>query len=108
MLSPDAADVDMAADAPMQFFGILHNGQVVATSMLLLADGLAGIYCVATRPEKRCQGLGARITAEALQAAQRLGYRVGVLQATEEGQPVYRSLGFQTFGEIAMYLRLPN
>ncbi len=48
MFSPDALGADMADNASTQFLGVRHDGRLVATSMLLLSHGLAGIYCVAT------------------------------------------------------------
>jgi GNAT superfamily N-acetyltransferase len=80
----------------------------VAISLCFLADGLAGIYSVATLREKRGKGLGGHDTAEALRAAQELGYRVGVLQSWEEGHSVYRRLGFEDFGGVPMFIRKPE
>ena len=55
----------MAPDAQIQFFAIHHNGRFVATSLMYLADGLAGIYCVATLADERGKGLGADVRADA-------------------------------------------
>ena len=107
MFSPDALGADMAPDATMQFFGIRHDGRLVATSMLYLAGGLAGIYCVATLAEERGKGLGAHVTAEALRTAHRLGYRVGVLQSSDDGHNVYLGLGFADLGWVPMFIRIP-
>ncbi len=106
MFSPEALGADMAPDAATQFFGVRHGGRLVATSILLLADGLAGIYCVSTLPMERGKGLGAHVTAEALRAAHRIGYRVGVLQSSEEGHSVYLRLGFTDVGQVPMFIRM--
>jgi GNAT superfamily N-acetyltransferase len=108
LFSPDALGADMAPDARIQFFAVLRNGEPVATSMLLLADGLAGIYCVSTLAAERGRGLGAHATAQALREAQRLGYRVGVLQSSPGGHSVYLKLGFLDLAEIPMFVRLPG
>ena len=108
IFSLEVLGVDMAPDATTQFFSVLRDERHVATSMLYLADGVAGIYCVSTLPEERNRGLGAHATAEALRVARRLGYRVGVLQSSGAGYPVYLRLGFGDFGRIPMRIRMPG
>lgn len=107
LFSPEAIGIDPAPDADSQFFLIYGGERAVCTSFLYLQDGVAGIYCVATRPEERGKGLGAFATAGALWAAERLGYRVGVLQSSAMGHSVYRRLGFVDCGGVPLYLRLP-
>lgn len=107
LFSPEAVDADPAADARVQFFAVKRGGQIVATSLLFLADGLAGIYCVATLADERGKGLGAHATAEPLLAAQGLGYRVGVLQSSPDGHNVYLRLGFKDVGGVPMFVRIP-
>jgi predicted GNAT family acetyltransferase len=97
----------MAPGARTQFFAIRRNGRLVATSLLYMADGLAGIYCVATLPDERGKGLGAHVTAEALRKAHVLGYRVGVLQSSPDGHSVYLGLGFADFASIPLFVRMP-
>lgn len=106
--SPVQLGADMAVDAATQYFAAVRDDQVVATSLLFLADGLAGIYCVATRPEERGKGLGAHVTAEALRRAHGLGYHVGVLQSSTAGHPVYLRLGFEDVGTLPMVVRMPR
>lgn len=106
--SPNAARATTDERSPIQYFVALKRGRPVATSMLHLADGVAGIYCVATTPEDRRQGLGAHLTAEPLRLARRQGYRVGILQASHAGHPIYRGLGFQDLGGLPLYVRMPT
>ena len=71
------------------------KGKPVATSTLLLAGGIAGIYDVCTLPAARGKGYGTAITLAALQGAQQLGYRYVCLQASKMGYPVYKRIGFK-------------
>jgi len=107
MFSPECLGAHTSPDAQIQFFAIHHNGQFVATSLMYLADGLAGIYCVATLADERGKGLGAHVTAEPLRIAQRLGYRVGILQSSTAGHRVYLRLGFADFASVPMFVRMP-
>jgi len=105
--APAAFGANDAPDAAVQFFAIRHGGAIVSTSMCHLADGFAGIYCVATVADERRKGLGEHVTAEPLRRAAALGYRVGILQSSEAGLGVYRKLGFDEFGGLPLFVRVP-
>ena len=81
-----------------------QNGAPVAAAALVLNGGVAGIFAVATLPEARRQGIGAALTLAPLREACAAGYRVGTLQASEMGFPVYRRLGFQEVCTFGLYL----
>jgi GNAT superfamily N-acetyltransferase len=108
IFSPELLGADMADDASTQFFAIRRHGRLVATSLLHLADGLAGIYCVATLPDERGKGLGAHATAAALREAHELGYRVGILQSSPDGHSIYLRLGFEDRATVPMFVRMPR
>lgn len=108
VFSPVRLPVEPAPDAPVQFFEVRCGDDIVATSLVHLRERVAGIYCVATDPAQRGRGIGAHATAEALRAVRRIGYRVGVLQASPMGHPVYRRIGFADHGVVDMFVRLPG
>jgi hypothetical protein len=89
---------------PMKFYLGRWNGKPVSTSMLLTAAGVAGIYFVATIPEARRQGIGLAVTQKPLLEACEMGYRVGILQASKMGYPVYQSMGFKEYGKFGVYM----
>lgn len=105
--SPQPDTIDLSPEAPIQVFAIFRNAAIVATSLLFLDAGLAGVYCVATIPDERGKGLGAYVTAQPLRLVHEIGYRVGVLQSSPAGHSVYRRLGFADFGGLPFYVRMP-
>jgi ribosomal protein S18 acetylase RimI-like enzyme len=88
------------------FLGWL-DGKPVATSLLFLGGGVAGIYSVGTIPEARRRGIGAWMTQHTLLQGRSMGYKAGVLSASNMGLNVYRSLGFQEYCKINEYLWKP-
>ena len=99
---------DLFADAILnpQFrtYLALLDGKPVGTSQLFISESVAGIYNVTCMPEVRGHGIGSAMTLAPLLEARQLGYRVGVLQASQQGYNTYRRLGFQDFGKLSLYL----
>lgn len=91
-------------NAPFQNYLALLSGQPVATSQLFTSAGVAGIYNVTCLPNARNQGIGASIARAPMMDARAMGYRIGILQASELGYRVYRRLGFQDYGKLSVYL----
>jgi GNAT superfamily N-acetyltransferase len=96
-----------SGDAAVQLFAAKKDGEILAVSLLLLYDDLAGVYCVATRPEARGKGVGSHMTAEPLRLASQWGYKTGVLQSSQSGHSVYLRLGFEDRGAIPVFMRDP-
>jgi GNAT superfamily N-acetyltransferase len=96
--------VDTILDARFQTYLAILNGKPVGTSQLFLSESVAGIYNVTCLPEARGQGIGSTVTLAPLLKARKMGYRIGVLQASQKGYNVYRRLGFQDFGHLSIYL----
>lgn len=87
------------------FLGVFHGDKAVATAGLYLNGEIAGIYSVGTIPEERGKGIGAHITSESFRMAMGMRYKVGVLQASTTGYPVYKRIGFQDLGTAPLYFR---
>ncbi len=105
---PEVADLWMRG---FQLAGAAHGGRLAnfvatvgdepaACASLNLRNGVAGIYCVATREAYRRRGLGAAVTLAAVEHARKLGASHALLHATEMGHPVYRRIGFATRNQI--------
>jgi ribosomal protein S18 acetylase RimI-like enzyme len=84
------------------YLGILDD-KPVATSMLYLGGGVAGIYNVATLPGARRQRIGGALTTAPLLQARALGYRTGTLQSTPMGLNLYHRLGFREYCTFRAY-----
>jgi GNAT superfamily N-acetyltransferase len=87
---------------PTRYLGLLA-GQPVACAVMHLDSEVAGIYVVATAPEARGKGIGAAMTLKPYLDARDQGYRVGVLQASSMGYPIYRRLGFKKYCDLGVY-----
>lgn len=90
---------------PWQMYVGRLNGEAVATNMLFVGGGVAGIFGVATVPAARGRGIGAAISLAPLLEARQRGVRHGALFATEMAVRVYERIGFRLTGaRINRYL----
>ena len=66
----------------------------VGAAMVVVAAGVAGIQLVGTVPDARGRGIGELCTRWAVNEGFRLGASAAVLEASEQGEPLYRRMGF--------------
>jgi len=78
----------------MLLFVGYEGSSPVATACLFLTN-VAGIYDVATRPDKRRQGYGSAMFYHSLIQAKAMGLHHAVLQASPEGLNIYKRFGFR-------------
>lgn len=91
----------------LRTFLAIREGKPVATSTLMAEAGVAGLYNVGTVPDARHTGLGRLVSLAALAAGREAGYRVGVLQSSRLGEPVYRAIGFEQRCTFTFATRVP-
>lgn len=70
-------------------------GKPAARSMAVTTGELVGVHNVYVPPSLRGRGLGAAITAVAIDAGRRRGATAACLEATPLGRPVYERMGFK-------------
>ena len=100
---------DMPVDFGMLIFGqpILDSddfvaftarvdGEVAATAALVVSDGVAGVYNVATPEQWRRRGLGEAATRAAVAEGKARGCSIATLQSSDMGYPIYERMGFRT------------
>ncbi|GAA5061712.1 GNAT superfamily N-acetyltransferase [Thermocatellispora tengchongensis] len=84
-------------------FAARWNDRLVGTSALLVRHDVGGVYVVTTAEDFRRRGIATALTAAALREARWRGLPVATLQASAEGEPVYRRMGFQTVAGYRMF-----
>jgi ribosomal protein S18 acetylase RimI-like enzyme len=102
-----AAAVGYDDDANWVRWVAVLDDRPVASSGLMPAGGLAGVYNVATAPDARRRGIGAALTGVAIAEGRERGYEVAALGASELGYGVYRRMGFEEVCRDRVYL-LPD
>lgn len=88
-------------DDQLAFFIGRVNGSPAACGLLVRSGDVAGVYTIGVRKGFRRRGIGDAMTRAALATGRDLGCRVGVLQSSEMGVPLYEQMGFQTVVEYS-------
>jgi GNAT superfamily N-acetyltransferase len=92
---PRVPDRDGKGEGVPQLFVCYDNGVPVATSALVVTNGIGGIYFVGTKEKVRKRGYGTMATWAAIEASREQGCDACFLQASELGLPVYERIGFR-------------
>ncbi|MEU8298522.1 GNAT family N-acetyltransferase [Micromonospora sp. NPDC048909] len=82
--------------------GRFEDGRIAGTAVAWLSHGLVTLYFVGTQPEHRRRGVGAAMTAAALDLARERGVRTAALTSTAAGESLYGRLGFGTVGRFRL------
>lgn len=102
------AAVTLSPGVPQWFYVGYFEGAPVASAELTVGGGVAGLYGISTLAGFRRRGFGSALTLRPLLDARAAGLGTAVLQASADGAPVYRRLGFEPFGGIIEYKPAPG
>lgn len=100
--SEDRISSERGLGGPMRFFVGYEGEKPVACSAACIGERELGIYSVATLPDRRGKGYGRALTVAALASARHLP---AVLEASNLGVSIYRSLGFVQIGVFTLWYK---
>jgi GNAT superfamily N-acetyltransferase len=104
-LGPLAARLD---DDRLRSHGLHVSGRLVCVAITLVLGDDLGIHYVATEADHRRQGLATRLLTGLLDRAGADGMRTATLQASPDGRPVYRRMGFREVDLLHGFVRDPD
>lgn len=82
-------------DDEMQWFVGHVDGTPVACGLLSRTEDVAGVYTIGVAEAYRRRGFGEAMTREVLVTGREFGCRIGVLQSSSMGIPLYERMGFE-------------
>lgn len=81
------------------------GGRPVGTAATVTVEGAIGVYSVATLPEHRGRGVGEALVRFAVERARAAtGIERSVLQASRDGESLYRRLGYRPVASFAVFV----
>ncbi len=98
-----AASTLLRPESPLWLYVGYLGREPVSTAELTVGGGIVGLYNISTRPDRRGKGIGTAMTVRPLLDAREAGFGTAVLQASEEGFPIYSRLGFVVTGRFTEY-----
>ena len=101
--SGEPPTIDVTDQPGLTCYLALQGGTPVGTGVLFVHRCVAGIYGIATVPAARRRGIGRAISERAVRDGFQSGARLGALQASEMGKPVYLAMGFHWVFDRAVW-----
>jgi len=93
------------ADPRVRIATAYLDGQPVAGAAVMRSDATVGVYAVWTQERARRRGIGRAVTWAAIDAGrQAWNGTIAILQSSEMGVPVYRSMGFEQVSDYLQFL----
>jgi GNAT superfamily N-acetyltransferase len=97
------ADDWLAGNPARLFLASVGDCPPAAIGALVVANGLPGVYVMATLPDRRRCGLGKAVLSRILSEAANEGHRFAVLTASRLGYLLYQQFGFEHVFDYTIY-----
>lgn len=96
-LPPDAAEIALPTRATpgRTVWGLFVDRTLVSSLIAVQVEEAMVVWSMATSPSGRHRGYGSRLLAAALADSRATGGRIGLLHASEQGEPFYLTTGFR-------------
>lgn len=89
------APLDLSA-LPLELYVLHDEGRIVTTGVVVFHADVAGIYYICTHPDYRRRGFGMQMMEHLLARAHEKGHAIATLQASKQGEPLYKKMDFRT------------
>lgn len=83
---------------PIEYYVGYVDDKPVVRGLTCYFAQVAGLHWLSTAPNERKKGYATAMQAFRLKRAKENGYHIAVLQASSEGYPLYKKLGYHEFG----------
>ncbi len=96
-------NMGIGENCPWHHFLAYLDQKPVATCTLYNSIGVTGVFWVSTLPHERRKGISTQLLLNVLNQVHNRGFRMIVLQSTEDGIACYKNIGFVEYGIISTY-----